>query len=136
MLLTSERLDDWVEPVSTTTGLVASADWSVLQFAARRIGKFVFVTMQVQNVSAVITTSGTADFQVVNGDIVGDPTVATLPDGWRPSDDVVCSWDNGIESGRARVEPGGSVRLLTITYRQSIPTSRNVRVSFSFIQTT
>lgn len=129
MRITADRLNDGLDPTTVTTGLVAATGFSVADFEARRLGsRLVSFTATLLNVSSTALMSGTN-----NGNIAGDPVIATLPSGWGPNEVVAAVWDNGTVFGGAVIGTGGGISLRTITYNQAVGTGTNIRVAGTYI---
>lgn len=121
------RLNDPLPDETTTSGLVAAANWSVVSFVGRRRRGTTYI-------NALITkTGGTLAADTGTENVLGDPLIATLPAGWHPPEDHGAAWDNGVVNGQALIESDGEVRLRTISYNQSIANSTNVRISTMWI---
>jgi len=130
MRVTASRLNDGPDPEETGTGAVAASGFLINEFVARRIGRLVFVTIQVTIDGATTIRASSS----TTGNIAGDPTIATLPTGWWPSEDVGCSWDTGVLGGAAIISSAGNILLRTITYAQTSAATGNIRLSTCFIQ--
>jgi len=130
MRVTAERLADSSDPVEIISGATASSGFQINEFVARRVGKLVFIDIQVDVTTATSIVSSSS----TGGNVVGDPTIAMLPDGWWPAEDVGCSWDTGSVGGSALISSGGNVLIRTITYARTTPVQDNIRISTCFIQ--
>ncbi|MCI3240301.1 hypothetical protein [Streptomyces spinosisporus] len=126
MVITAARLNDGLDPTEITTGVTAATNYSVSQFVARRVGDEVYVNLLITK------TGGTLAADSNTENIVGDPTIATLPAGWWPSEAVGAAWDNGIVNGQCVISTSGTVDLRTISYNQSVANSTNIRVTASY----
>jgi hypothetical protein len=77
---------DWSDVLSDTgdvnAGFTAFAGWEVNYGYVRRIGKMCQMDLQLKRTGADIPTSASG---VHAGNIVGDPSIATIPDGFRPA---------------------------------------------------
>lgn len=130
MTITAERLNDGTDPEEITTGAIAATGFAINEFVARRIGRLVYVSIQVDiTTSTAIKASGST-----TGNVAGDPTIATLPGGWWPSEDSECSWDTGTVGGGAIISSAGNILIRTITYGQTSAQTDNIRLSTCFIQ--
>lgn len=126
--LTPQRLNDTTPDETTTSGLVAATNWSIVSFVGRRRRGTTYI-------NALITkTGGTLAADTGTENVLGDPLIATLPAGWWPPEDQGVAWDNGVVNGQGLIESAdGEVRLRTISYNQAIANSTNVRVSAMWI---
>lgn len=119
MEVTADRLNDGLTPVVITTGLVAATDFTVSAFSARRIGHIAEIYAIVTNTNAI---SG--------GNLSPDLTVATLPDGWEPADQINDVFGNGVTFGEF-VIVSGEIRLRTSAGDISAGTS--IRLATSYV---
>jgi hypothetical protein len=126
MRITDERLADGLTPVTTTTGLVAATDFSVIDFRGAKIGSRSFVLdMYVQRTGAQIA--------VVNSNIP-DTLCCTVPVGWRPNYGTINGdFDDGVANGGFVIGTDGKCTLRTAT--ASIDSGRNLRLHIGFTNT-
>lgn len=99
MEITAERLNDGPTPVVVTTGLTAATGFTVGAFSARKTGHLVELYMILTNTNAI-----------TGGNISPDLTVATLPDGYAPAEQINDIFGNGVVGGEF-VIIGSEIRL-------------------------
>lgn len=121
MRMTADRLNDYTPDAETTSGLVASTNFTVNSFYATRTGGSMFVHCYLNYTGATITAS--------SGNIP-DTSMCTLPVGWRPPTVINAVFGDGSEDGEVTIGTGGIVTLRTAT--ASIPSGRNIRVTASW----
>jgi hypothetical protein len=121
MRMTADRLNDYSVDAETSSGLVASASFSVNSFYATRTKGVVFMHVYCLYSGATITAA--------SGNI-NDTSMCTLPAGWRPPTVITAIWGDGSEDGECTIGTSGIVTLRTAT--ASIPSGRNIRVTTAF----
>jgi hypothetical protein len=126
--ITADRLNDTAPDDTTTSGLVAASGYSVLSFQGRKRLGVVYINALITNVSA--TVAAVSNTENLTGP---EPTIGTLPAGWRPPEVNGAAWDNGTVNGQLVANTDGTIVLRTISYNQSIGTSTNIRFSMSWI---
>lgn len=122
--MTDTRLNDHSADDQITSGLTVPAGWSVAGFTATRLSGFTFAEIFVTRTGADITESSAGA-----GNIAGDPTMCTLPDGWEPPRPINCLWGNGTTDGEATIITSGEVQLRSISGSGGIATGTNVRIT-------
>lgn len=132
MRITADRLNDGIDPVTTTTGLVASTGFSVSDFRGTRIGRQYVLDMYLHHTGADISTSG--------GNMA-DTACCTVPVGWRPTNGTINGqWDDGSAEGGFVIGNDGVCQLrtgngATIRGDATAPTGQgsNLRLHVDFI---
>jgi hypothetical protein len=119
----------WVTPepslVTGTTGLSATAGWSVNYFNGVRQGR-------VTSIDFYMTRTG-ANLTPTNGNI-NDVVAATVPTSWRPTHAIVnACWDSGFAHGGFILDTNGVVTVRTASY--VIETGHNLRFQCTFLRT-
>ncbi|MGW1595241.1 hypothetical protein [Streptomyces sp. NPDC002343] len=105
MLITAARLNDGIDAVTTTSGLVIASGFSLNDFRGSRAGKNVTLDIYVHRTGADITVTG--------GNIV-DTQTCTVPAGFRPNNGTVNgSWDDGTAQGGFVIGNDGICTLRT-----------------------
>ncbi|MER5769547.1 hypothetical protein [Streptomyces sp. NPDC001985] len=128
MRITSDRLNNDDPDEETSAGLVAGSGFSTLSFQGRRYRGVVYI-------NALLTkNSGTIEAVAGSGNLSPEPTIGTLPDGWRPPESLGVSWDNGTVEGVLLVNTNGTLVLRTITYNQAVANATNIRFNTSWIK--
>jgi len=122
MRITAARLNDDTLDASTTSGLVASTDFSVNTFSGRKVHGITTVEISCQYNGAGVT--------LASGNLP-DTTMCTLPSGWQPPETINATWGDGTESGECTIATTGAVILRTSNL--SIPTNRGIRVTAVWI---
>ncbi|MFJ5059015.1 right-handed parallel beta-helix repeat-containing protein [Streptomyces nigra] len=122
--MSDSRLNDHSADDQITSGLSVPAGWSVSSFTATRLSGFTFVELFVTRTGADIAESPAG-----SGNLAGDPTMCTLPDGWEPPRPVNCTWGNGSADGEATIVTSGAVQLRSISGSAGIATGTNVRIT-------
>lgn len=127
MVITADRLNDGIDPTTTTSGATASTGFSLSSFSGRRTGKVVTVTVNCTRTGAMIseTSAGSGN--------IDDTAMATLPSGWRPPELMEALWDSGFNDGGATISTSGVITLRTTSGSAGINTGHNPRVSASWI---
>ncbi|KIF69248.1 hypothetical protein HY68_12670 [Streptomyces sp. AcH 505] len=105
MVITADRLNDGLDLVTTSSGLVAATGFSVTSFAGARIGRAFTLDMIMHRTGADITVSG--------GNIA-DTDICTVPAGWRPTVGTINGqWDDGTAEGGFVIGTNGVCTLRT-----------------------
>jgi hypothetical protein len=114
-------------PTTTTTGLTVSSSWTINSFYASKINGVATFHAYLKFVDA---TSLTPTSNTEN--LTPEPTIATLPDGYRPPVTVNAAWGDGTVSGEAVILSTGEIQLRTTSYNQSVVTNRNLRITGTY----
>ena len=122
--MTDSRLNDHSADDQITSGLAVSTGWSVASFTATRLSGFTFVELFITRTGADIAESPAG-----SGNLTGDPTICTLPDGWAPPRAMNTVWGNGSTDGEATIITSGAVQLRSISGSAGIATGTNVRIT-------
>ncbi|MEV5968658.1 hypothetical protein [Streptomyces sp. NPDC051921] len=115
-----------IEVETTTTGLTALPNWSVVSFYARR-NKAGLCTMTV-----TVTRSGAQIDANSAGNITDEP-LCVLPTGWRPALSVEAPACDGFGNGGANVTTSGQIDLRTWSPNGALAAGRNIRISATYI---
>jgi hypothetical protein len=127
MRITAARLNDRTLDDSTTSGLVASAGFSVSSFSARKIFGVVTVQVIMSRTGADITELAT------NTGNITDTPLATLPAGWCPVESINTVYGTGTVDGECTITSAGLITLRSISGNASVANLATVRVYASFI---
>jgi hypothetical protein len=111
-------------PESITSGLTASSGYSVNNFLATKINGVCTVGFDL----AIVTPYTTSD----NPPHVGDHTIATVPDGYRPRRTMTGIYSTGYADGECDFASTGAVTLRT-TNGYPFSAGETVRVSCTFV---
>lgn len=89
-------------------GVQAGVDWTIVTFAAEKLGRLV-------TLNARLTYSGSAITADSAGNLSDRGVLDGLPPGWRPADSAVFSWSRGagVHAGTGAVSAGGKVSVQT-----------------------
>ncbi|MGW2292850.1 hypothetical protein [Streptomyces phaeochromogenes] len=131
MRITDDRLNDGPDPVTTESGLILGAGFTLLDFRASRVGKIVTLDLYLHRTGADIVPA-------TNGNVTPDLQVATAPDGWRPTNGTVNgTWGDGIAEGGFVIGNDGlcSLRTTTTTIRgdATAPTGNGSNLRFHIV---
>jgi hypothetical protein len=112
---------------TTTSGLTVPSDWNVISFNARETCGVVQIKAVVAPDAAITAPS--------NGNVLGDPTICTLPSGWRPTQslDVIFNAGN-TASGNANIATTGVISMTTLTQNIAAVGTGFVNISATFVQ--
>jgi hypothetical protein len=124
MLVTADRLNDHTLESSTTSGLVAAADFSVNSFSGRRVNGVTTVHVYCQYTGAGINVAAV-------GDNIADTSMATLPASWRPPETINTNWGSGSVDGECTISSAGVISLRSTL--NDIAASSNIRVTATWI---
>lgn len=127
MVITADRLNDGIDPTTTTTGATAETGFTLSSFSGRRTGKVVTVVVNLTRTGSAITETSAG-----SGNI-GDTAGATLPAGWRPPELTEALWDSGFNDGGATVSTSGVITFRTTSGSAGIDTGHNPRVVATWI---
>lgn len=126
MRITADRLNDGTAQ-QVTSGVTAASGWSVGSYLAQ-LSPGGMITVDLQ----MTYTSTTAITGTSTGNIVGDPTIATLPSGHRPATkDWYAFTASGAAFGTASIDTDGTVQLATLHATATIQgpsTNQNVYI--------
>lgn len=128
MTITADRLNDHSVDEVTSAGAVAATGWSISSFEGRRVAGVTTVNLLVTRTGADVPQSA-AD----SGNIAGDPSVCTLPDGWRPTATANGLYGNGVVDGEFSVNTAGLIILRSISGNAGIVSGTNTRIFCSWI---
>jgi hypothetical protein len=127
MKITAARLNDNTLTDSTTSGLTAATNWTVVSFSGRKVSGITTVHMLVTR-----TTTAVSEIATNSGNI-SDTDMCTLPAGWRPPESINAAWGNGSVDGECTITAAGLVSLRSISGNAGIATSTNVRCTAVWI---
>lgn len=117
-------------PTTTTTGLTVATPWVINSFYASKINGVATFHAYLKYSPTVTTDTITPTSNTEN--LTPEPTIATLPDGYRPPVVVNAAWGDGTVSGEAVILAGGEIQLRTTSYNQAIINGRNLRITGTY----
>lgn len=127
MRMTADRMNDNTLRTFTTTGAIASTNWTVNSFSGRKINGITTITISCtrnnSDINEIATNSGN----------IGDTSFATLPAGWRPPELIEAMWDSGFNDGGATISTAGVITLRTTSGSNGIKVTEAPRVTASWI---
>lgn len=127
MKITATRLNDNTLTDSTTSGLTAATNFTVVSFSGRKVSGITTVHMLVTR-----NTSTIAEGATNTGNIV-DTDMCTLPSGWRPPESINAVWGNGSVDGECTITSAGVVSLRSISGNTGVVSGTNVRCTAVWI---
>lgn len=110
-----------------TTGVTPSAGWTVLEQLYREISGIRWVNITLTRTGADITPDA-------NGNIAGDPTIATVPAAWAPTAISMVNAGTGVNDGTVRFNLDNTISLVSWAPSTIIATGSNVRFQFTHIK--
>ncbi|MEU6098974.1 hypothetical protein [Streptomyces sp. NPDC047079] len=124
MRITAARLNDGLNPVTTSSGLTAATGFSINSFSGYKQGRTTMLDIY-------LTRTG-ADLVLASGNLP-DTQCATAPVGWRPTNGTINgAWDNGIVGGGFVIGTDGICTLRTSS--GTISSTTTLRLHIGFIQ--
>ncbi|MFG2128299.1 hypothetical protein ACGFNV_10910 [Streptomyces sp. NPDC048751] len=125
---------DYQPPVAVetnTTGVTASGNWSLSSYNARRTRGVCSFSVSLARTTASLTATAAGSTNPGN---VNDELICTLPAGWRPANDTYASATDGYADGAVRINPDGTVYLLSWSTSGVIQVGNTLRFSACFVQ--
>ncbi len=110
-----------------TTGVVASAGWSVTTQRYREVAG-------VRYINIGLTRTGADIVIPANGNVTPDLQIATVPADWTPVDPTPVNASNGVNSGTVRPNTDSTVDLTDWTPSQNISTGNILRFNYVVIK--